>query len=193
MFNQLPNALTALSKAVVAAQVAVEEAAREGEPVSGVAARLSVVEAVGGQVVQRVAVTAENGSVALPEGTREAIQAAVEQTQDVLPPPDRTPSAGDPDPHHLGRPARPRAGPDQPRYVPVDPGAAAAHHRGAAAAHHDDAADHRSAHHRPAADHREHGHAGVGRRRRHRGGRADTGRGRPADDPRGPGPLTQDC
>ena len=110
MFNQLPNALTALSKAVVAAQVAVEEAAREGEPVSGVAARLSVVEAVGGQVVQRVAVTAENGSVALPEGTREAIQAAVEQTQDVLPPPDRTPGQATPTPTTSAGPPHP--GPD---------------------------------------------------------------------------------
>jgi hypothetical protein len=89
MFNQLPNALTALSKAVTAAKVAVAEAVREGESVSGVAARLSEVEAVGGQVVQGVAVVAENGSVDLPEGTREAIKAAVEQTQDVLPPPDR--------------------------------------------------------------------------------------------------------
>jgi len=39
MFNQLPNALTALGKAVVAAQVAVQEAAQEGEPVPGVEAR----------------------------------------------------------------------------------------------------------------------------------------------------------
>ena len=120
MFTQLPNALTALGKAVAAAQVAVEEAAKEGEPVSGVAARLNQVEAAGGQVVQRVAVAAATGSVALPDGTREAIQAAVAQTQDVLPPPDRTPTAGDPDPHHLGQPARPRAGPDQ-RHRPRRP------------------------------------------------------------------------
>ena len=190
MFTQLPNALTALGKAVAAAQVAVEEAAREGEPVSGVAARLNQVEAVGGQVVQRVAVAAATGSVALPDGTREAIQAAVAQTQDVLPPPDRTPTAGTPTPDHLGRPARPRAGPDQRHAAPAGPDPGAADHRGAAAHHDHDAADHRSAHHR-AADHREHGHAGVGRRRRHRGGRAGAGRGRPADDPRGPGPLTQ--
>jgi hypothetical protein len=107
MFTQLPNALTALGKAVAAAQVAVEKAAQEGEPVSAVAARLSQVQAVGGQVVQRVAVAAATGSVNLPDGTREAIQAAVEQTQVVLPAPDRplssatptpTTSAGPPDP-----------------------------------------------------------------------------------------------
>jgi hypothetical protein len=89
MFIQLPNALTALGRAVAAAQVAVKEAAREGEPVPGVAAKLSLVEATGVQVVQRVAVAAATGSVNLPDGTREAIQAAVEQTQVVLPAPNR--------------------------------------------------------------------------------------------------------
>jgi hypothetical protein len=107
MFTQLPNALTALSKAVVAAQVAVEEAAREGEPVPGVAAKLRFVEATGGQVVERVKVAAAAGSINLPDGTREAIRAAVEQTQVVLPAPDRplppatptpTTSAGPPGP-----------------------------------------------------------------------------------------------
>jgi hypothetical protein len=104
MFNQLPDAVTALGKAVAAAQVAIQEAAREGEPVSGVADRLNLVEGVGGQVVQRVAVAAAAaGSVGLSEGTREAIQAAVAETQDVLPPPDQggatpTPATGPPDP-----------------------------------------------------------------------------------------------
>jgi hypothetical protein len=99
MFNQLPNALTAFGRAVVAAKVAVAEAASEGEPVSGVvAAKLNQVEAMGGQVVQRVAVVAEYGSVDLPDGTREAIRAAVAETQGVLPPPDRPPTAGPPTP-----------------------------------------------------------------------------------------------
>jgi Domain of unknown function (DUF5667) len=109
MFGQLPNALTALSKAVVAAQMAVEEAAQEGEPVSAVAAKLSRVEAVGGQVVQRVAVVAAAGSVDLPEGTRQAVLAAVEQTQDVLPPPDGTPSQATPTPS--AGPSAPGPGP----------------------------------------------------------------------------------
>ena len=58
----------------------------------------------------RVAVAAENGSVALPEGTREAIQAAVAQTQDVLPPPDRTPGQATPTPTTSAGPPDP--GPD---------------------------------------------------------------------------------
>jgi hypothetical protein len=125
MFTQLPNALTALGKAVAAAQVAVEKAAQEGEPVSAVAARLSQVQAVGGQVVQRVAVAAATGSVNLPDGTREAIQAAVEQTQVVLPAPDRplrqpnptptpTTSAGpsDPGPDPTSAPPPPASTPE---------------------------------------------------------------------------------
>ena len=121
MFTQLPNALTALGKAVAAAQVAVEEAAKEGEPVAGVAARLDLVEAAGGQVVQRVAVEAANGSVALPEGTRQAIQAAVAQTQDVLPPPDRTPTAGTPTPTTSAGPSDPGPDPTSPATSPSTP------------------------------------------------------------------------
>ena len=99
MFNQLPNALAALSKAVVAAQVAVKEAAEEGEPVPGVAAKLTQVQAFGGQVVQQVADAAAAGSIALSPGTQAAIQAAVAQTQDVLPPPvDKAPTTGTPTP-----------------------------------------------------------------------------------------------
>jgi hypothetical protein len=127
MFNQLPNALTALGKAVAAAQVAVQEAAQEGEPVPGVAARLSLVKSVGGQVVQRAVVVAATGSVNLPDGTREAIQAAVEQTQVVLPAPDRplrqpnptptpTTSAGpsDPGPDPTSAPPPPPPAPEPP-------------------------------------------------------------------------------
>jgi hypothetical protein len=122
MFNQLPNAITALGKAVAAAQVAVAEAASEGEPVSGVAARLNRVEAAGGQVVQqvvrRVAVAAAAGSVALSDGTREAIQAAAAETQGVLPPPDRPPTAGTPTPTTS---ASPGPGPTNPTQPPPDP------------------------------------------------------------------------
>jgi Domain of unknown function (DUF5667) len=125
MFTQLPNALTALGKAVTAAQVAVQEAAQEGEPVSAAAARLSQVQAVGGQVVQRVAIVAATGSVNLPDGTREAIQAAVEQTQVVLPALDRplgqptptpTTSAGpsDPGPDPTSAPPPPPPAPEPP-------------------------------------------------------------------------------
>ena len=101
MFSQLPNAITALGKAVAAAKVAVAEAASEGEPVSGVAARLNLVEEAGGQViqqvVQRVTVVAAAGSVHLSDGTRKAIQVAAAETQGVLPPP-TPPTAGTPTP-----------------------------------------------------------------------------------------------
>jgi hypothetical protein len=127
MFTQLPNALTALGKAVAAAQVAVKEAAREGEPVPGVAAKLSLVEVTGGQVVQGVAVTAATGSVNLTDGTREAIKAAVEEAQGVLPPPDPgggaaptpTTPAGPPDPGPGPGPTSPATSP--PASTPAAP------------------------------------------------------------------------
>jgi hypothetical protein len=123
MFNQLPNALAALSKAVVAAQVAVKEAASQGEPVPGVAAKLNQVQAVGGHVVQQVAVAAAAGSIALPPGTREAIQAAVAQTQGVLPPPvDKTPTTGTPTPTTSAGPPPTNPGPD-PTSAPPPPSA----------------------------------------------------------------------
>jgi hypothetical protein len=121
MFTQLPNALTALGKAVAAAQVAVKEAAQQGEPVPGVAARLSVVEDVGGQVVQRVAVVAATGSVNLPDGTREAIQAAVAQTQGVLPPPAPGPGGATPTPTTSAGPADPGPDPTNATQPPPDP------------------------------------------------------------------------
>jgi hypothetical protein len=122
MFNQLPNAITALGKAVAAAQVAVAEAASEGEPVSDVAAKLSIVEAVGGQVVQRVrvAVAAAAGSD-LSDGTREAIQAAAAETQGVLPPPDRPPTAGTPTPTPSAGSPGPGPDPTSPATSPSTP------------------------------------------------------------------------
>jgi hypothetical protein len=104
MFNQLPTALTALSQAVLAAREAVEDAAKEGEPVPAVAAKLNRVRAAGGQVVLQVAAQAASRSIDLPPGTRKAIQAAVLQTQDILPPPDRqaVPTQGTPTPTTSG-------------------------------------------------------------------------------------------
>ncbi|HEX7146685.1 MAG TPA: hypothetical protein VF512_04190 [Actinomycetota bacterium] len=101
MFNQLPNALMALEQAVVAAQVAVAEAAEDGAPVATVTTRLTQVRADGGLVVERVRVAAASGSiVGLTGGTRDAVQAAVQQSQDVLPPPGRetVPTGGTPTP-----------------------------------------------------------------------------------------------
>jgi hypothetical protein len=88
MFGQLPTALNALNRAVIAARVAVRQAQREGEPVPGVAAKLDRVEGMGAAVVQTVATTVADPSLLAP-GTRSAIQAAVSKTQAVLPPPSR--------------------------------------------------------------------------------------------------------
>ncbi|HET6752314.1 MAG TPA: hypothetical protein VFL71_23965 [Actinomycetes bacterium] len=121
MFNQLPDAVTALGKAVVAAQVAVREAAEEGEPVSAVVAdRLNLVEAAGGQVVERVAVAAATGSVKLPQGTRDAIQAAVAETRDVLTP-DRIPNEATPTPGTSAGPGGPGPGPTNATQPPPPP------------------------------------------------------------------------
>jgi len=87
MYNQLPMALKALKQAVLAAEQAVADAQREGEPVPGVLARLNLVKQAGGQMVEKVAVAATSGSVALPAGTRDALQDAVEESKTVLPPP----------------------------------------------------------------------------------------------------------
>jgi hypothetical protein len=97
MFNQLPDALSALERAVVAARVAVMEAANDGQPVPDVAAKLQQVTDAGGVVVQQVLLVAEtaDGSDLLSSSTRQAIQAAAQESQDVLPPPaDPTPMGG---------------------------------------------------------------------------------------------------
>jgi hypothetical protein len=100
MFTQVPGALRALEQAVVAAQAAVAEARADGERVGSVEARLTEVRAAGGQVAEQVRVAAANGSIDLTNGTRQAVQAAVQQSQDVLPPPGReaVPTKGTPTP-----------------------------------------------------------------------------------------------
>jgi hypothetical protein len=87
MFNQLPGALKALRRAVVAAQVAVTEASREGELPSAVAAKLDAVKVDGGQVAEDVKVAALTGSIPLTDETREAVVDAVQESTGVLPPP----------------------------------------------------------------------------------------------------------
>jgi hypothetical protein len=96
MFSQLPTALKALERAVTAAKAAVEEAKQEGEPVARVEQKLNQVAVTGGQVAQvvRVAATAAaaQGVVPLSGDTLRAIQNAVDQSQDVLPPPEASPA-----------------------------------------------------------------------------------------------------
>ena len=114
MFNQLPNALKALEQAVVAAQVAVAEAAEDGAAVATVATRLTQLRADGGRVVERVRVAAATGSIGLTGGTRDAVQAAVEDAQqDVLPPPGRetVPTGGGTPTPTTRQPARPAGEP----------------------------------------------------------------------------------
>jgi hypothetical protein len=86
MFNQLPSAIRALNRAVVAARYAVEQAKREGEPVPGVEARLGQVKVAGGQVIKKVVAATLTGSVGLSDGTADAIQDAVQQSPAVKPP-----------------------------------------------------------------------------------------------------------
>jgi Domain of unknown function (DUF5667) len=96
MFNQIPSALSALEKAVINAQAAVSDAREEGQPVSSVLAKLNLVKIARGQTLDKVVATVTHQSL-LPEGTRNAIVAAVAETKDVLPPPEpQTGSAGPP-------------------------------------------------------------------------------------------------
>jgi hypothetical protein len=88
IFTQVPTALTALGKAVAEAEAAVADAGREGEPVpASVASKLFWVKAAGKQAL--VVAKAMAGQAALPSGTREALQDAVTETQDVLAPTDQ--------------------------------------------------------------------------------------------------------
>jgi outer membrane biosynthesis protein TonB len=88
MYNQLPTAIRALNRAVLAAQVAVAEAREEGEAVSGLADELNRVVNAGVQVVTKVATAAATGSiVGLTGETAAEIQAAVQESPAVKPPP----------------------------------------------------------------------------------------------------------
>jgi hypothetical protein len=101
MFNQLPGAIRALNRAVVAAQHAVAQARQEGEPVPGVEARLGQLKVAGGQVIRKVVAATLTGSVGLSDGTADAIQDAVEQSPAVQPPtdpPTAAPSGATPPP-----------------------------------------------------------------------------------------------
>ena len=93
MFTQLPGALKALERAVVAATAAVDQASREGELPGGVVAKLTRVKVGGGQVVEQVRVAAATGSIEVAGGTLKAVEAAAKQSQDVLPPPTTTPAS----------------------------------------------------------------------------------------------------
>jgi hypothetical protein len=123
MYTQVPTALKALKKAVLAAQAAVSDARDDGEPVAKVQAKLTSVTAEGGQMVQRVKVAAETGSIPLPAGTRDAIKDAAADSQGVLPPPVSDSVATDPPPTGTPTPtpADPGQSPPPPQPEPTTP------------------------------------------------------------------------
>jgi len=126
MFNQLLPAITAMKQAVVEAQAALDDARKEGELTITAADQLDRVMDLGKQVLDKVAVAATSTSLPLTAGTRNAIQAAVQDTQDVLvtpprdpvpatPAPKPSPSAGAPTPSATADPVTdPSAGQSQP-------------------------------------------------------------------------------
>jgi hypothetical protein len=111
MYTQVPTALNALKKAVLAAQAAVSDARDDGQPVAGVQAKLTAVAFQGGQTAQEVKAKAENGSV--PPGTRDAIADAVTQSQGVLPLPTKDATPADPPSTATPTPTEPATDPTQ--------------------------------------------------------------------------------
>jgi hypothetical protein len=125
IFTQVPTALTALGKAVAEAEAAVADAGREGEPVpASVASKLFLVKAAGSQALDVAKAMAGQGT--LPLSTRHALQAAVQETEGVLSPPNRdTASGGSPvtTPTPASQPGAggPGAGPSTPPPSPPPP------------------------------------------------------------------------
>jgi hypothetical protein len=134
MYSQLLPAITAMQQAVVEAKEALDDARKEGELSGKAEVQLGRVMDLGKQVLARVAVVARTASFPLNDSTRSAIQAAVQDTQDVLvtPPPRDTgqatptpgpaPSAGSPTPSTPAGPGPdPTAGPAQPTATTPEP------------------------------------------------------------------------
>src|SRR5215212_5666945 len=84
MYSQLLPAITAMQQAVVEAKEALDDARKEGELSGKAEVQLGRVMDLGKQVLARVAVVARTASFPLNDSTRSAIQAAVQDTQDVL-------------------------------------------------------------------------------------------------------------
>jgi hypothetical protein len=94
MFNQVPPALGALTRALVAAQAAVDEAVSEGAAPAKLEAlhlRLQAVRGQALQTVQKVETTVQGSHLLTLSGdTREEIAAAVAESAPVLTPPAQT-------------------------------------------------------------------------------------------------------
>jgi hypothetical protein len=120
MFNQLAPTLDALKQAVVEATAAVNDAHKEGAVASDAQAQLNQVMGLSQQVLAKVAVVARSTSLPLTGATRNAINAAVVDAQDVIAPPNRdtgSPSGATPPPAN----ANPGSGSSSPPSSQVQP------------------------------------------------------------------------
>jgi Domain of unknown function (DUF5667) len=107
IFNQLPTAITALTKAIEEAQDAADDAREHGKLPLAVERQLTGVAAASSQAIRDVSAVAASAPF-LPRGTLEAINAAVDQSQVVLPQ-DDPPVVGTPTPNTTA--TQPTAGP----------------------------------------------------------------------------------
>ncbi|HEY6706126.1 MAG TPA: DUF5667 domain-containing protein [Actinomycetota bacterium] len=100
MFNQVGPAVTALAEAVRAAKDAVDDAKEEGAAGSEVARLTGKLVSVQNQASRTVVMVSSTIQAAkLPSGsTRDAIEAAVQDAQGVLPPPQTPPGTATPTP-----------------------------------------------------------------------------------------------
>jgi hypothetical protein len=98
MYSQLLPAIAAMQQAVVKAKEALDDARKEGELSGKAEVQLDKVMGLGQQVLDKVAAVARTASVPLNDSTRNAIQAAVKDTQDVLVTPPRDTGQATPTP-----------------------------------------------------------------------------------------------
>src|SRR5215213_9699107 len=118
MFNQVGPAVTALAEAVRAAKDAVDDAEDEGAAGPEVAKLNGKLVSVQNQAIRTVVLVSSSIQAAkLPSGsTRDAIEAAVQDAQGVLPSPQTPPIVGTPPPSTANSPAT-----SSPRNPPTEP------------------------------------------------------------------------
>ncbi|MFL6266397.1 MAG: hypothetical protein ACJ75C_10090 [Actinomycetes bacterium] len=121
MFNQVGPAVTALAEAVRAAKDAVDDAEDEGAAGPEVAKLNGKLVSVQNQAIRTVVLVSSSIQAArLPSGsTRDAIEAAVQDAQGVLPSPQTPPIVGPPTPSTANSPAT--SSPSNPPTEPTSP------------------------------------------------------------------------
>jgi hypothetical protein len=121
MFNQVGPAVTALAEAVRAAKDAVDDAEDEGAAGPEVAKLNGKLVSVQNQAIRTVVLVSSSIQAAkLPSGsTRDAIEAAVQDAQEVLPSPRTPPAVGTPTPTTANSPAT--SSPSDPPTEPTPP------------------------------------------------------------------------